>query len=145
MIEHISHDKTHLAIIIRNDFSKKGIEFFTSDKNPLQLGYMNREKDFVIAPHTHNKVERKINETHEVLIIKSGKIRIDFYTTEKKYLKSTNANIGDVILLTDGGHGFKMLEESEIIEVKQGPYIGDLDKQRFNSIDDGDINEITSL
>jgi hypothetical protein len=131
MIEHISHDKTHLAIIIRNNFSKKGIEFFTSDKNPLQLGYMNREKDFVIAPHTHNKVERKINTTHEVLFIKSGKIRIDFYTTEKKYLKSTIAYSGDVILLTDGGHGFKMLEESEIIEVKQGPYLGEKDKNRF--------------
>jgi len=145
MIERISNDKTHLAIIIRNDFSKEGIEFFTSEMDPLQLGYMNREKNYVIPPHTHNNVDRNINATHEVLFIKSGKIRIDFYTSEKKYLKSTIANCGDVILLADGGHGFKMLEKSEIIEVKQGPYIGDLDKQRFNSIDDGDINEITSL
>lgn len=145
MIEHISNDNTHLAIIIRNEFSQDGIEFFTSDKHPLQLGYMKREKNFVIAPHTHNNFERKINATHEVLFIKSGKIRIDFYTSEKEYLKSTIANSGDVILLADGGHGFKMLEESEIIEVKQGPYVGELDKERFDSVDDCDINEINGI
>jgi hypothetical protein len=141
MIENFSHLGTHLAIIIRNQYNKNGIEFFTQANDPLQLGYMNREQGYIIPPHVHNSVERSINTTHEVLYIKSGSVRIDFYTSEKEYIRSTVVDKGDVVLLTDGGHGFKMLEDAEIIEVKQGPYVGDLDKQRFDPISDDQVND----
>ena len=136
MIETLIHKDLNLATIIRAGFQKEGIEFFTNDASPLQIGYMNRAKDYSIKPHVHNKVERKIFNTHEVLFIKSGKVRVDFYTDDQIYIKSTTVGQGDVILLADGGHGFKMLEPSEIIEVKQGPYVGERDKTRFHSIDD---------
>lgn len=140
-IEQITHDNVQLAILLRKDYCEKGIQFLTGETDPLQLGYMNRPQGYVIRPHTHNPVERKILHTHEVLFIKSGKVRVDFYTQEKSYLRSIVVSEGDVILLAEGGHGFKMLEESEIIEIKQGPYVGEMDKQRFDPIDDDSVND----
>ena len=69
--------------------------------------------------------------TQEVLVIKTGKLRVDFYTDEKAYLKSYLLEQGDVILLASGGHGFEVIEDMEMYEIKQGPYAGDDDKTRF--------------
>ena len=135
MIENIVHEDRVLAIIIRSGFKKDGIEFFTPDEFSQQLAYMKRPKDYCIPPHVHNKVAREVQLTQEVLLIKSGKVRIDFYNSKKEYVESRMLYNGDLILLADGGHGFEMLEESEIIEVKQGPYAGDRDKTRFDSVD----------
>lgn len=134
MIQHIIHSNQLLSIIIRRNFEKQGIEFFTPDDFSQQLAYMKRPKDYVIPPHVHNPVLREVQLTQEVLYIKSGKVRVDFYDDDKNYLESIIVEAGDVILLADGGHGFEMLEESEIIEVKQGPYAGEMDKVRFESI-----------
>ncbi|MFN5417569.1 MAG: hypothetical protein ACK5B9_10970 [Flavobacteriia bacterium] len=136
MVERISFKTLELAIIIRSTFQKEGIEFFTNDDSSQQLGYMNRRENYVIEPHRHNIIPRAVHLTQEVLFIKSGKVRVDFYDNEQNYLKSKILFAGDVILLSDGGHGFKMLEQSEIIEVKQGPYNGERDKVRFDTIDD---------
>ena len=95
---------------------------------------MNRPEGYVIEPHVHNSVPRQVQFTKEVLFIKSGKVRVDFYDDSQNYLESCILNPGDVILLAFGGHGFEMLEASEIIEVKQGPYAGDADKTRFEPV-----------
>ena len=100
---------------------------------------MKREKNYHIEPHVHNPVKREVVWTQEVLFIKSGKVRVDFYNDSKEYLESRVIEKGDVILLASGGHGFCMLEESEIIEVKQGPYSGDRDKTRFEPINDDNV------
>ena len=134
MIENISHQGKLLAIIIRNNFRKDGIEFFTPGDFSQQLGYMKRDLGYKIPPHTHNPVVREVIWTQEVLFVKSGKIRVDFYSDEQHYLESYIIETGDVILLAQGGHGFEMLEESEMIEVKQGPYCGDQDKTRFEPV-----------
>lgn len=134
MIQQIIHNSQLLSIIIRRNFEKNGIEFFTPDDFSQQLAYMKRPKDYVIPPHVHNPVLREVRLTQEVLFIKSGKVRVDFYDDDKNYLESTTVEAGDVILLAHGGHGFEMLEESEIIEVKQGPYAGEMDKVRFEPI-----------
>ena len=63
-------------------------------------------------------------------------MRVDFYTQEQKYIESRIIYKGDIILLASGGHGFKMLQPSEIVEIKQGPYVGTMDKVRFEPIDD---------
>lgn len=120
-----------LAIIISSSFEKNGIEFFTPDDFSQQLAYMKRPAGYVIEPHVHNTVERSVNLTQEVLFVRSGRVRVDFYTDSKTYLESIVIQKGDVILLASGGHGFEMLEESELIEVKQGPYCGEKDKVRF--------------
>lgn len=131
MVENINIDGLKLAIIIRRDYESEGINFFTPNDYSQQLAYMSRPVGYEIQPHTHNEVVRQVKFTKEVLIIKSGKVRVDFYTLEQDYLESRVLFEGDVILLADGGHGFEMIEASEIIEVKQGPYAGDKDKQRF--------------
>jgi mannose-6-phosphate isomerase-like protein (cupin superfamily) len=95
---------------------------------------MKHPSGYQIPPHVHNKVIRDVQSTQEVLFVKSGKLRVDFYTEDQNYLESSTLNTGDVILLASGGHGFEILEEAEIIEVKQGPYSGDHDKTRFKPI-----------
>jgi mannose-6-phosphate isomerase-like protein (cupin superfamily) len=137
MIDRIIHRDKELALIIRHNFHKEGIEFFTPNNYSQQIGYMNRPVGYVIAPHVHNAVPRQVEFTKEVLFIKSGRVRVDFYDEEQNYLESRILNQGDVILLAFGGHGFEMLESSEIIEVKQGPYAGDDDKIRFVGIVSG--------
>jgi hypothetical protein len=128
-----------LSVIIRSSFNKEDIVFFTPDDFSQQLGYMNRPEGYEIPPHVHNLVPRTVTLTQEVLFIKSGKVRVDFYDIYKNYLESRIIQAGDVILLADGGHGFKILERAEIIEVKQGPYCGELDKIRFNPIDSNSV------
>ncbi len=134
MIERILCNDNLLSVIIRNTFNKDGIEFFTPDTFSQQIGYMNRPAGYIIPPHVHNLVPREVVLTQEVLYIKSGKVRVDFYTDDRNYLESKILYPGDVILLAAGGHGFEMIESSEIIEVKQGPYCGEQDKIRFNSV-----------
>jgi hypothetical protein len=135
----VTNDGQELAIIIRRSFSCDGIEFFTPNTYYQQLGYMNRPKGYVIPPHVNNPVLREIQYTKEVLFIKSGRVRVDFYTDSQDYIESTILEKGDVILLAYGGHGFEMLEDSEVLEVKQGPYAGDTDKTRFESVSNGKI------
>jgi hypothetical protein len=135
VIEQINHDGQMLAVILRADYRSEGIRFFTPDDFSQQLGYMNRPRGYVIPPHVHNPVAREVHFTKEVLFIKSGMVRVDFYDDCQNYLESRILDRGDVVLLAFGGHGFEMLEASEIIEVKQGPYAGDADKTRFEGVD----------
>jgi mannose-6-phosphate isomerase-like protein (cupin superfamily) len=139
MIEQITHNSVLLSIIIRADYQKEGITFFTPGDFSQQLGYMNRPSGYIIDPHVHNHVERKVTLTQEVLYIKSGKVRVDFYDDNKNYLESRILKKGDVILLAAGGHGFEILETAEMIEIKQGPYCGDADKTRFASTQENPI------
>ena len=134
MIEKVLNSEKLLSIIIRASFKSNGIEFFTPNDFSQQLAYMNRPKNYIIPPHVHNTVQRNVSLTQEVLYIKSGKVRVDYYDDEKNYLESKILNQGDVVLLASGGHGFQMIEDSEIIEVKQGPYSGEMDKVRFEPI-----------
>lgn len=131
MIERILVNGNLLALILRKEYKRDGVEFFSPEDFSQQLGYMNRPQGYIIEPHVHNSVPRQVQFTKEVLFIKSGKVRVDFYDDAQCYLESRVLNQGDVILLAFGGHGFEMLETSEIIEVKQGPYAGEDDKTRF--------------
>ena len=135
MLDYIVHEGRTLSIIIRANYEANGIEFFTPDDFPQQLAYMNRAKGYSISPHIHNTIKRHVSNTQEVLYIKSGVVRVDYYDDNKIYLESRLLRSGDVVLLAYGGHGFFMCEDSEIIEIKQGPYSEGLDKIRFESID----------
>ena len=121
--------------MLNSVYHAEGIEFFTPNEFSQQLGYMNRPEGYVIPPHVHNPVAREVEYTKEVLVVRSGKIRVDFYDEAQTYLESRILHQGDIILLAYGGHGFEMLEDSEIVEVKQGHYAGEADKTRFTGID----------
>jgi mannose-6-phosphate isomerase-like protein (cupin superfamily) len=134
MIENIVFQGRVLAVLLKASHCSDGIEFLTPGDFSQQLGYMNRPKGYVIPPHVHNPVAREVQYTKEVLFIKSGRVRVDFYDDDQTYLESRILETGDVILLAYGGHGFEMLEPTEMIEVKQGPYAGEHDKTRFQGI-----------
>ena len=134
MIEKIEFEGKQFAMIIRVSYSRSGIQFFTPDDFSQQLAYMKHPPGHVIAPHVHNPVPREVQYTKEVLFIRKGKLRVDFYDEKQNYLQSSILNTGDVILLAYGGHGFEVLEETEMIEVKQGPYAGEKDKTRFEPV-----------
>ena len=131
MIERIVENDILIAIIIRDDYTNDGITFFTPDDFSQQLAYMSHKKGKIIDPHVHNKVVREVHFTQEVLIVKKGKIKVDLYDSDRKFLVEKVLGGGDIILLANGGHGFEVLEDAEFLEVKQGPYTGDKDKTRF--------------
>ena len=130
-IEKINKDSEIIAIIIPANYRGKGIEFFTPDTFSQQMGYMCHPKGYKIAPHIHNDVPRIINYTQEVLIIKEGLVEVSLFTNKKEFICKRLLRSGDIILLANGGHSFEMFEETSMIEIKQGPYIGKKDKTRF--------------
>ena len=131
MIEEFIHNGNAFAIIVRRDFNCPGINFFTPNDYSQQLAYMSHPTGKVIQPHVHKKVQREVHYTQETLFIRKGKLQVDFYSDDQQYLESRVLEAGDVILLIKGGHGFKVLKDLEMFEVKQGPYAGDEDKIKF--------------
>lgn len=132
MIERIEHDGTLFALVVRANYESEGINFITSVDNSLQLAILTHKQDSKIKPHIHRNFPKTINEVQEVLHIEYGKIEAKFYESKGKKVGSTILNSGDTILLLSGGHGFDIIEDSKIIEVKQGPYQGvEEDKERL--------------
>lgn len=132
--EEIKHDGKLIAIILRTNFTTDKTTFFSPPDFSQQLGYIVYKEDGIIKAHFHREVHRRITFTQEVLFIKRGKLIVNLYANDKKYITSRELNAGDVIFLCSGGHEFKMLEDTEMVEVKQGPYLGEEDKIRFEGI-----------
>lgn len=138
-MEEIRYSETLLAIIIRGSYHKPGISFFTPGELSQQLAYMQHQAGHVIDPHVHNPVPREVHYTQEVLVLRKGKLRVDFYDPDRRYIESRILEGGDVILLASGGHGFEVIEEIEMFEIKQGPYAGDADKTRFVGVEEKEV------
>jgi hypothetical protein len=135
MVERVTLGDLEFAIIIRNDYHEPGIHFFTHAECSQQLGFMRYPVGHVIEPHVHNLNTRFVHFTREALFLRRGRLRVDFYTDTGQYFESRELGAGDVILLTSGGHGFQVLEEIDMIEVKQGPYSADsVDRRRIKGI-----------
>ena len=130
-VESITAGDEKLAIVVRAALMPETTTFLTAPENKLQLGFVAYPKDGKIDAHTHKPVERSIQGTDEVLMVKKGRCRIDFYDSTKELVASRDLDTGDIVLLTSGGHGFTMLEDCILIEVKQGPYFGLEEKERF--------------
>lgn len=140
MIEKVYNKKKLYALIVRNSYKKKkGVSFFTDKNATQQFGYMNHKKDYIILPHRHNKRQSKILLTTEVIIILKGILRVDFYNNKEKYLFSKKLYSNDLIMLSNGGHGFKVLKDIQMIEVKQGPYSLSMDKVKFEKVNENKI------
>lgn len=131
-METIKHAGNIIALLLRAGDSYPGITFFTPPEFSQQLGFLNHKAGYTVQAHTHNRVNRQVVNTQEVLIIRKGKVRIFLYTREREFLRSLLLEAGDLILLASGGHGLEILEDAEMIEVKQGPYFDSMvDKTRF--------------
>lgn len=138
-VEEVKKKNRLLAMIIRNEYQCEGVDFITPSEYSQQVAYMHHQTGKDIDAHVHNMVHRNVVLTQEVLFIKKGILRVDFYDEYEDYLESRNLYAGDIILLVSGGHGFHVVEEVEMIEVKQGPYSRDQDKKRFQGVDESQI------
>lgn len=124
LVEHISQREKLLAIIVRADFAAPGVSFFTPAEFPLQLASMCHPAGRVVGAHLHNPVVREIREVQEVIFLKRGTLRVDFYDEGQVYQASRVLQAGDVVFLAGGGHGFEALEGVEMLDIKQGPTWG---------------------
>tara|TARA_B100001063_G_C16675766_1_gene508944 strand:+ start:195 stop:614 length:420 start_codon:yes stop_codon:yes gene_type:complete len=128
----IRNKKILYALIIKKKrrFIKSGVDFITKDNDLLQLGFINHKKNYHIKSHIHLKKPRLINYCTEVLLVEKGKVKIKFFDNNNSDIKKDKIlNKGDIIILFQGGHGFKILEKTQIIEIKQGPYVEGKDKK----------------
>jgi len=138
VIEKIEWQGKTLALILRGNYEQEGVNFITSGENPLQLGVHKHRRGTRIKPHVHKKSPRTVNEIQEVLHMEYGKVEAEFYDVEGRKLESAILNSDDTILLISGGHGFNVLEDAKLIEVKQGPYYGtEEDKERLDIRQEG--------
>lgn len=133
MFEIVTHEGATIAILVRRGPIGQGISFVDEESYPLQLGLLGMTENQEIQPHFHVDVPRQVVHTQEVLIIKKGRLRVDFFDNAENYLHSRILEAGDVILLVDGGHGFQALDDVEVVEVKTGPYNGLKEKRRFDT------------
>jgi len=132
-IETITHGLEPVALIIRAEYDEPGIQFFTPANFSQQVAFIRHAPGHKIAAHVHNLQLRQVLYTQEVLFLRRGKVKVNLYSSDRKPIGSHILKSGDLILLCGGGHSLEMLEESSMIEVKQGPYAGDGDKTRFEA------------
>lgn len=124
MIEYIKYHNEVAAVILRRDFSKDGANFFSALSDPFQFGVLQYKKGKHIQAHRHIKALRRIDLVCEVLFIQKGKVEVSFYDEGNNKIDSKILAAGDTILMRELGHSFELLEDSKIIEIKQGPYLG---------------------
>ena len=124
MMEIKASDGQTIAIIVKNNFNKPGINFISEPNHPLQVGINSYRKEESIKPHIHLNKQITIEKTQEVIYIKTGKARLNLYDSNKNHIKDLTLSAGDLAFFVSGGHGLKIIENTTIIEVKQGPYQG---------------------
>lgn len=130
-IERISDEGQELCILIRNAISPVDTFFVTPPGYKQQVGFVVYPRGGEIARHTHVPLQRHLVGTSEVLIIKKGRCQIDVYNDKRELVVTRELAEGDIMLMVSGGHGFRMLEDTILLEVKQGPYTGLEEKERF--------------
>ena len=131
-IDIIKRDNKVLAYVISKEWNPQKTNFITPPDKNLQLGMIVYKKGEKIVPHKHLPIERCVKGTPECIFVKKGKCYVDLYDSDQTLFETKILCQGDVILLLDGSHGFRMIEDTILLEVKQGPYAGDNDKERFN-------------
>ena len=110
---------------IRFNFFPKGTVPITGVEQPLQALSLKHKRGKYIEPHLHASKQRKTKGLSECLIVRKGKIKIDLYGSDKKYFKSVTLEAGEMFILINGGGGVRILEDAEIFEIKNGPFIKD--------------------
>lgn len=130
-IEHISWNGKLLAYIIRTELDPEKTTFLTPLDFNLQLGFVVYPANGEVARHVHRRLERNIVGTSEVLVIRKGRCEIDIYSDDRELVATRELRAGDITLMVSGGHGFRILEDTTFLEVKQGPYTGMDEKERF--------------
>jgi len=130
-IETIVDGLEPIALIVRANFDKPGLHFLTPSSFSQQVAVMRHPQGKYIEPHVHNLVSRQVLYTQEVIWVRKGRVKVSLFSSSRILICAPILEMNDLILLCGGGHSFEMLEETTMVEVKQGPYAGDNDKTRF--------------
>jgi len=130
-VEHIAWNGSALAYIIRSEIDPKVTTFMTPGDFKQQVGFIVYSAGSEIPRHVHRHVERQLHDTSEVLVVRRGRCEVDIYNDERVLVAVRKLQMGDILILVAGGHGFRMLEDTVLLEVKQGPYTGVEERERF--------------
>jgi hypothetical protein len=130
-VERITANGTTLAVIIRSTVAPAATTFFTPPEYKQQVGFVVYAAGGAVERHTHLPLERHLVGTSEVIVVRSGRCELDVYDDDRVLVATRVLETGDVMLMVGGGHGFRMLEDTVLLEVKQGPYTGMDEKERF--------------
>ena len=133
-IVEVSQDNEVLARYIPSTVAwSSGLNFFSADDDFIQVGTWGYDAEVRLKPHIHNEVSRTIYWTQEVIFVRSGRLRANIFNKNEKQVSEIEMSAGDIIVLLGGGHGYDVLEEgTQVLEIKNGPYVGaELDRRRF--------------
>jgi hypothetical protein len=131
LVEHISWDGQPLSYLIRGNLKPEHTTFLTPPQFKQQVGFIVYGAGQEIPRHVHRPLARHLVGTSEVVIIRSGRCEVDIYNDNCELVATRVLETGDILLMISGGHGFRMLEDTILLEVKQGPYTGLDEKERF--------------
>lgn len=130
-VERIGSEGQELAIIIRAGLRPRSTTFVTPPQYKQQVGFVVHPSGARIHRHTHRQIERHMVGTSEVLVLLEGRCEMDIYDDRHALVHTSELRQGDVMLMVGGGHGFRILEDTVFLEVKQGPYLGVDEKEPF--------------
>jgi len=130
-VEQIVFEGKPLAYIVRSEIAPKKTTFLTPSDFKQQVGFVVYPRGGEIQRHVHRPLERHLIGTSEVIVVRQGRCEIDIYNNHRQLVATEQLREGDILLMVDGGHGFRMLEDTVFLEIKQGPYTGLDDKERF--------------
>jgi hypothetical protein len=130
-VETITSGGRVLAYVIRAGYIPSETTFPTPPELNLQVGFVVYPKGGEVARHSHTPIERHLVGTAEVIVVREGRCALDVYDDGGGLVATQELGTGDVMLMVGGGHGFRMLEPTVLLEVKQGPYVGAEEKERF--------------
>lgn len=131
LVQRIFWQDKCLAYVIRSEFSPAKTTFLTPQDYKQQVGFVVYPAGGEIQRHVHKPLERHLVGTSEVLLVKQGRCEVDIYNDARQLVTTVELRDGDIMLMVGGGHGFRMLEDTVFMEVKQGPYTGVDEKERF--------------
>jgi mannose-6-phosphate isomerase-like protein (cupin superfamily) len=132
LVERITDTQgTVLALVVRREYAPDVTTFVTEPESGLQVGLIVYPAQGSVPRHRHHPIERRLTGTPEVLVVREGRCQADIFDDEAELLATCELSAGDLIVLLGGGHGFRMLDDTVLVEVKQGPYPGVDEKERF--------------
>lgn len=131
MIQTIASGGVVLAYLARGGTPPEQTTFLTPDDCSLQVGHVVYAAGGEIVRHMHMPIERHLVGTTEVLIVERGRCRVDIYAPDRQLVETHDLQAGDILIAVGGGHGFHVLEDTVLLEIKQGPYPGGAEKERF--------------
>ena len=130
-VDAIGRDGKVFAYVMRETSQEANTTFLTPDEAIQQVGFVVHRAGGEVKRHRHLPIERTIVGTPEVLVVRSGRCEMDVFDDDQELVETRELRPGDVMVMVGGGHGFRMLEDTVLLEIKQGPYYGPDEKAYF--------------